>query len=71
MLTTASEDVVGVGRGTAEAAISIDVDEELLLPLPLPLPPPLPSARGKRGKKSEFADLDRELCSANSSDIIM
>ena len=71
-MMTASEDdvmlVVGVGRGTAEESMST---------LPLPLLPLLlllllsSSARGSSGKKSEFDDLDRELCPAGSSGIVI
>ena len=68
-MMTASEDddvmlVLGGGRGTAEESIS-------MLPLPLLLPL-LSSARGSSGKKSElFDDLDRELCPAVSSGIVI
>ena len=65
-MMTASEDndvmlVLGGGRGTAEESMST-------LPLLLLL---LSSARGSSGKKSEFDDLDRELCPAGSSGIVI
>ncbi len=69
MFMMVSEDdvvMLGVGRGTAEASKSR---------LPLPLLPLLlllsSSARGSSGKKSEFDDLDRELCPAGSSGIVI